>query len=353
MVSSPRRRRWLGLIAPVVAVATACASAALITACAGTARQFPAKEPLWEDPDKRPFAGEPEEYFSPFGWDAANQTIFRPVSRFFAVDPAEQSLNVNALDEVPNSSWFQNRIGLRPMTPEEMAKGPCNTPLMSPQGPWTVKGAKPNGANPGFIIKAEDGNRYLLKFDGVVEGPRPTAADVIGSRIYHALGYYVPCNRIVHFDRSILTIDPDAEAEDDEGNDVPLQEHHLDKVFEKAIRLKDGRYRANASLFIEGKPIGPWTYESTRDDDPNDVINHEDRRELRGARVFAAWTNHFDSREQNTLAAWMSQGEGDLGYIRHYLIDFGDCGFIVFVFVDHHLSAQVSQLLELGLQLGL
>jgi len=35
------------------------------------------------------------------------------------------------------------------------------------------------------------------------------------------------------------------------------------------------------------------------------------------------------------------------------LIGFGDCGFIVFVFADHHLPAQVSQLLELGLQLGL
>ena len=31
------------------------------------------------------------------------------------------------------------------------------------------------------------------------------------------------------------------------------------------------------------------------------------------------------------------------------LIGFGDCGFIVFVFADHHLPAQVSQLLELGL----
>ena len=33
--------------------------------------------------------------------------------------------NVNALDEVPDSSWFTNRLGRRPMTTEEIARGPC------------------------------------------------------------------------------------------------------------------------------------------------------------------------------------------------------------------------------------
>jgi len=295
----------------------------LATGCASGLRKFPLREPTWVDVDQRPFRGEPEEFFSPFGWDGADQTVFRPITRFFAVDPAGEAVNVNALDEVADSSWFRNRIGRFAMTPEQVARGSCRGSSLDPSTAWTVTGAKPNGANPGFLIKAEDGRRYLLKFDGVVQGPRATAADVVGSRLYHAAGFYVPCNEIVLFDRSILSIDPEAKSEDATGEKIPLTEAELDRVFEKGLKLPDGRYRANASRFIDGKPIGPWTYDGRRSDDPNDVIHHEDRRELRGSRVLAAWTNHFDAREQNTLGAWIEVPGG--GYVRHYVIDFGDC----------------------------
>jgi hypothetical protein len=66
-----------------------------------------------------------------------------------------------------------------------------------------------------------------------------------------------------------------------------------------------------------------------RDDDPNDVIPHQHRRELRGARLFAAWLNHFDAREQNSMNTWMAENSEDPdstpGHIRHWYLDFGDC----------------------------
>jgi hypothetical protein len=64
-------------------------------------------------------------------------------------------------------------------------------------------------------------------------------------------------------------------------------------------------------------PLGPHKYHGTRTDDANDVFPHEDRRELRGLRVFSAWLNHDDSRSVNTLDMYVPPG-----YVKHHLIDF-------------------------------
>jgi hypothetical protein len=299
---------------------------ATVTACGGSQRPFPNRDPLWTDPDRLLFSDRPEKYFSPFAWDGADQMVFRPVSRFFAVDPAGEAANVNALDEVPDSSWFVNRIGRFDMTPQEVERGYCTEPPLEPVGKWMIKDAKPDGANPGFIIQAADGRRYLLKFDGTLQGERATSADVFGSRVYHAVGYHAPCNSVVFFDRDILVIAEDARGKSRSGKPVPITRKDIETVLSKSYRIADGRYRASASLFLPGTPIGPWRYEGTRSDDPNDVIPHEERRELRGGYVLASWLNHFDSREQNTLAVWVEDEENRaMGYVRHYYIDFGDC----------------------------
>src|SRR5262245_39751706 len=116
----------------LAAHATLGASLALLVGCGGSTRRFPLKEPLWNDtdlspvsivcrPDKDPPKDDPkhqvcmpEPYESPFAWDGANQMVFRPISRFFAVDPGGEALNVNAFDEVADSAWFVNRIGMKP-----------------------------------------------------------------------------------------------------------------------------------------------------------------------------------------------------------------------------------------------
>src|SRR4029453_14322262 len=87
--------------------------------------------------------------------------------------------------------------------------------------------------------------------------------------------------------------------------------------------------RMQASAWLPGFLLGPFSYEGKRSDDPNDVIDHEDRRDLRGARVLAAWLNHFDSREQNSMDTWMAtdvkNADSSPGHIRHWYIDLGDC----------------------------
>jgi hypothetical protein len=185
-----------------------------------------------------------------------------------------------------------------------------------------VSAAKPDGANPGFFIKAPDGTRYLLKFDGPDQPMRATSADVIGSKLYHAFGYHVPCNEVVYFSPERLVISPTATRKNDYGETVPITPADVAMVLSKAIRTSKGLLRASASRFVPGKPLGPFRYEGTRADDPNDVVPHELRRELRGGRLFAAWLNHFDSREQNTLDVWVE--EGGRTHVRHYYLDWGD-----------------------------
>ena len=85
---------------------------------------------------------------------------------------------------------------------------------------------------------------------------------------------------------------------------------------------EEGYYRAIASKFLDGKPLGPFSYSSTLPDDANDIFPHESRRELRGLKVFAAWLHHDDARSVNTLDMIVKAEDGHQ-YVRHHLIDFG------------------------------
>jgi hypothetical protein len=187
-----------------------------------------------------------------------------------------------------------------------------------------VVGAKPDGATPGFVFETPEGQRYLAKLDGSDGNPRPSLAEVVASRLYHAAGYHVPCNSIAFFGAATLEIDPKAAAEDATGNKTPLTPTHIEKMLRAALRLPDGRHRALVSLYLHGRPLGPWRYHGVRSGDRNDIIPHEDRREIRASRLLAAWTDHVDQREGNTLAMWLETGAGK-GFVMHHLLDFGDC----------------------------
>jgi len=91
-----------------------------------------------------------------------------------------------------------------------------------------------------------------------------------------------------------------------------------------ATRRADGKLRISASRFIDGEPVGTWRTEGKRDDDPNDLIAHEDRRELRGEKYLAAWVNHWDSRGPNSFDTFVRAPDNSAGYVKHYFIDFSD-----------------------------
>jgi hypothetical protein len=105
------------------------------------------------------------------------------------------------------------------------------------------------------------------------------------------------------------------------GNKRLMTRHDVDDVLKHAAKSANGKYRALASRFAEGRPAGYFKYYGTRPDDPNDIFLHEHRRELRGNRVFSAWLNHDDSRALNSLD--MLEGPEGKQWIKHYMFDFG------------------------------
>ena len=105
------------------------------------------------------------------------------------------------------------------------------------------------------------------------------------------------------------------------GERTPLTRDDLARCSSAPHRNADGTYRAAAGRLLPGKVLGGFRYEGTRPDDPNDIVPHEHRRELRALRVFGAWTNLTDMKAGNTLDTLVT--ENGRGVVRHYLQDVG------------------------------
>ncbi|HEY7412812.1 MAG TPA: hypothetical protein VII13_18875 [Vicinamibacteria bacterium] len=226
--------------------------------------------------------------------------------------------NTNTLGEVPDSSWFTNRLGRQALSPEDAARGPATGTGPDASGPWTVVSGKSGGITPGFTMRDAAGEVWFVKFDPQEYLGLSTAADVIGARFFHALGYNVPENFVASFPRDRLRLAPEAHISGGGKPRRPMTRADLDAILARAGRLPDGSYRIVASRRVPGEPIGPFEYLGTRSDDPNDVFPHEHRRELRGLRLFCAWLNHDDSRSMNTLDTWLPEPR----HVKHHLIDF-------------------------------
>ena len=300
--------RWFFAIVAIV-----CAALTLTTRSA-TPVYFP-DDPLQVDNDRALDAGNAVRIEGSNAYDFAEQTFIKPGDH--RPIPA---VNVNTIDEVPDSSWFTNRIGRRAMSIDEIVRGPntLDTPNIDD---WPVVEGKSSGITPGYRVVAPDGRLYQVKFDPPSNPEMASGAEVIGAAFYHAIGYNVVQGYIVEIDPDKVVIAPNATTVDLRGRKVPITRTNVDRLLRVAAKLPNGKYRATLSRFADGKPLGYFKYYGTRPDDPNDIHPHEHRRELRGSRVFAAWLNHDDSRGLNSLD--MLEGEQGRQWIRHYMFDFG------------------------------
>jgi hypothetical protein len=308
----------------VIASVSLASVAALMTAIAGPAAQtlehavqqamrFHVDDPLWRDDDQRTIPRPAEHDLSKSYEFVAN--TFGETARSFG--PA---LNVNTLGEVPDSSWFTNRLGQRDMTLDEVLRGPDRVDGPA-DGTWQVTGRPDAGITPKFTIRDARGDTYLIKLDPASNPELPSSVELISTKIFHAIGYHVPEDFIVTFDNARLVVASGAKMRNSVGDKVPIRAADIERWLRHVPRRPDGSIRALASRYVPGKVVGQFMYTGRRSDDPNDIFPHERRRELRGLRVFAAWLNHDDCRSINSIDTYVD--DGGRRYIRHYLQDFG------------------------------
>jgi hypothetical protein len=302
--------RQLLVILPPLAVSFALS--ALIWAQERTAPLFFDDDPIARYPETQDASKVQERPLSLY-FDASINLFGRP-----GKPRVGRAASVNTIDEVPDSSWFVNRAGSRALTAEDVFRGPG--PDTGPAPGRLLVSRKAGGVSAGFTVVDGAGARYFLKFDPPGDPELGSATEVIVTRLFHALGYHVPQAVIATIRAEDLEIGPDATVRTPAGGRRPMTRDDIDEVLERAHRNDDGSYRVVAAQALPGRPLEGFKYEGTRPDDPNDIIPHEDRRELRGLRVFSAWVNHTDAKAINSLD--MAVAEDGRTIVRHHLIDF-------------------------------
>jgi len=257
------------------------------------------------------------------------EALIEPVSHAFDIPDLilglfgdgwkREAANVTANDEVANSSWFTNRNHVRALSPEQVRLGPLGKELM-PTPPFTIKSRKVGGVNPGFTIKDKAGKRWVVKLDPKGYPQIGSGADVVVDRLLWAAGYNVSHDVSFSFRREDLKIDDDLQKGDDKA--PPFLDTDLDTMLLRGAQFDDGRFAGQASLFLEGTPVGPIDMRSKRPDDPNDRYRHRHRRELRGLYALCSWTGSWDTKDHQSLDTFVER-EDTLGFVRHNLLDFG------------------------------
>ena len=313
MTMAVRGRRALVLLAAGAAVGAGCARDPAV-------RSFGDRSVAWQEHDSEdlPKAPRPSDLGELDSTLLARDDLAGEADRLLAVEGARPARDVNAADEVPCSTWFCPRNHLRPMTSETVAAGPAGAP---PRLPLRIIKGKDRGAALGFQVIDADGRKYMLKLDPAGHLGMSTAAEIVGTRVFHAAGYNVPSNFVLDLRDDDLTVDPAATYKLYGVKERPLTEPLVRQRLALAARTPDGRLRAVAVTWIGGKLLGAFDMIGRRADDPNDRIAHQERRSLRASWIVAAWLAVYDASAINTLDSYVE--EDGRHFVRHYLFDFG------------------------------
>ena len=294
---------------------TLVAIAALTWTVSAQSRRFFPDDPIWREPVTQDVKNA-KRYEPDLAFQTIENLFWRPGDR----EIGQRAKNINTVDEVPDGPFFANRAGRVPLTPALVARA-ANTSAGPAAGPWTVVSAKSDGVMPGFTIRDTANQLWFVKFDPPGWRAMATGSEIVAAKLFWAAGYHTAEYHIAQLKPANLVIGKDTRITPPGETSRHMQPSDIAWLLSRADRDADGSYRVILSKATPGRPVGRITFHGTRADDPNDVVPHEHRRELRGYFVFAAWLNHVDAKGINSLSSLVT--ENGRSFIRHYLLDFG------------------------------
>jgi hypothetical protein len=299
----------------------------ILAGCAGPTR-FADRAILWHDHDDGPSPLPPTRRNAQIRWEGARDGFFRATDRALSIDYVKEARNVNALDEVPDSSWFVDRRRdpaapddqprWLPLAPETIARGAVRDEDL-PVLPFTIIEGKSVGSAHGFVVLDSRNVRYMLKLDPPDLPQLVTSTQVVANRLAWAAGWNVPAEMLLDVAPETLLLAHDATIRNAYDRRVPFTEANLSQLLRGQVR--DGKVRVLASRWIGGRILGWGDYQGRDKHDRNDRIKHEDRRDLRGFGIWTAWVDDVDTLENNTLDTYV--GEPGTGHVVHYQQDVG------------------------------
>jgi len=299
--------RTFALVAIIVAL--------LSLTLAAQGRRFYPDDPIWREPVTQDVKTA-VRYEPDLAYQTIENLFLRPGDRVIG----QRAKNLNTVDEVPDGPYFVNRAGRMPLTPALVARA-ANVDNGPSPGKWTVISAKSDGVTPGFTIRDSANQMWFVKFDPPGWRAMATGSEIVAAKLFWAVGYHTAEYHIGQLVPSNLVIGKGTRVEPPGEMPRAMNQGDIAWLLSRADRDPDGSYRVILSKAAPGPPLGRIRFHGTRADDPNDVIPHEHRRELRGYFVFAAWLNHVDAKGINSVVALIT--ENGRKFIRNYLLDFG------------------------------
>jgi hypothetical protein len=243
---------------------------------------------------------------------AVEAYVHRPLA--LALDPARPPTagDVNAMDEVPRSSWFDPRGEGR-----DREDGPPILPLV-------VITAEPESGQGGLAVIDARRIRYEIA-RGPAERPEiRSAGAAITSRLLNAVGWRAPEVHVVTIARADLqtsTAEASAAADTFMQNAPVLGGATGGRAGEAPLSAVH-RTRVRALRWPIGIDVGPTPVTGTRDGDPNDRVPHTERRTLRALKLALFWVGSTRLDRNALRDAYL--GMPGKGYLMHWIVGLDD-----------------------------